>query len=117
MLQDPLRYILTKKDGLVKSYDNLPTNILSPAASVYENPFAASTSVVNSVEWDQSNGGGTVHAAVSQSHTGNVTDESNSYLNLSQVVVANPAAEYDDVIVPTEDTFDRVCMLCVCLDD
>ena len=100
MLQDPLRYILTLKDGLVKNYDNLPTNVSALTESVYENP-GFTRSIASSVESDQANG-----APVNMPTT---TRNLDSYSNLSQIALIENAAEYDDVIVPQADTFDKVC--------
>lgn len=93
MLRDPLRFILTTRDGLVNNYDNLPTNISTTAEFNYENPFMQSQSAIsNSLEWNQ-----TYNA-----HTKNST---------SPAVFVNGATEYDDVIGTQADTFDRVRLI------
>ncbi len=37
-LEDPLRYILTTTDGGVADYTKLPSNVLLPGESTYEDP-------------------------------------------------------------------------------
>lgn len=95
MLQDPLRFILTTRDGLINNYDNLPTNISTTAEFNYENPFTQSLSAAsNSLEWNQAYGAHTNHP--------------NSQISVLPTIFANGAAEYDDVIAPQADTFDKV---------
>ena len=98
MLQDPLRFILTTRDGLVNDYDNLPTNISTTAEFNYENPFTQSQSAAsNSLEWNHMYG---AHAKNSHPLT-----------SPSPTVIVNGATEYDDVIATQADTFDKVGVL------
>ena len=99
MLLDPLRYIQTTRDGLVTNYDNLPANVSSTTELVYENnPFSQST--LTSLELTQSNG--------APAQVPMTTKNLDSYSNLLQTAPANCVEEYDDVIVPQADTFERV---------
>lgn len=94
MLLDPLRYILTTNDGLVNNYDNLPSNVSSTAEFIYENPFTQSTA--GSLEWNRTNG----------------TAAGGPYSNLSDAVFVDGVTEYDDVVGPQMDTFNKVRELC-----
>ena len=104
MLEDPLRYILTTKDGLVNDYDNLPTNVSSTAEFNYENPFVQSQSAAsNSLEWNQTYN--------SHAHLASANTNLDSHSNILPAVIRNSAVEYDDVIVPQANSFDKVLLI------